>query len=169
MITYNLEKFWPNPKFWLYFDVWNLPKLAPEHPKLMLVYVWWYNDTIKLWIDFIVFCGLYLYVNSNFWFQKSEQVEVHSSFLEPVNLELRLAVFNFLPVFSLIVLDFLKILRASMSILAAMFVTLFNFQDSVLEIFFINLFIKQNLVSFIDLNIFSFVFGLFCCRGWHCF
>ena len=33
-------------------------------------------------------------------FFKSEQVEVHSSFLEPVNLELRLAVFNFLPIFS---------------------------------------------------------------------
>ena len=33
---------------------------------------------------------------------KSEQVEVHSSFLKRVNLELRLAVFNFLPIFSLI-------------------------------------------------------------------
>ena len=35
-------------------------------------------------------------------FFKSEQVEVHSSFLEPVHLELRLVVFNFLPIFSLI-------------------------------------------------------------------
>ena len=35
-------------------------------------------------------------------FFKSEQVEVHSSFLESVNLEFRLAVFNFLPIFSLI-------------------------------------------------------------------
>ena len=35
-------------------------------------------------------------------FFKSKQVEVHSSFLEPVILELRLAVFNFLPIFSLI-------------------------------------------------------------------
>ena len=35
-------------------------------------------------------------------FFKSEQVEVHSSFLELVNLEFRLAVFNFLPIFSLI-------------------------------------------------------------------
>ena len=35
-------------------------------------------------------------------FFKNEQVEVHSSFLEPVNLELKLAVFNFLPIFSLI-------------------------------------------------------------------
>ena len=35
-------------------------------------------------------------------FFKSEQVEVHSSFLEPVNLQFRLAVFNFLPIFSLI-------------------------------------------------------------------
>ena len=35
-------------------------------------------------------------------FFKSEQVEAHSSFLEPVNLELRLAVVNFLPIFSLI-------------------------------------------------------------------
>ena len=33
---------------------------------------------------------------------QSEQVEGHSSFLEPVNLELRRAVFNFLPIFSLI-------------------------------------------------------------------
>ena len=32
----------------------------------------------------------------------SEQVEIHSSFLQPVNLELRLVVFNFLPIFSLI-------------------------------------------------------------------
>ena len=37
---------------------------------------------------------------SNFF--KRERVEVHSSFLEPVNLKLRLAVFNFLPIFSLI-------------------------------------------------------------------
>ena len=35
-------------------------------------------------------------------FFKSEQVEVRSSFSEPVNLEFRLAVFNFLPIFSLI-------------------------------------------------------------------
>ena len=35
-------------------------------------------------------------------FFKSEQVEVHSSFLELVNLEYRLAVFNFLPIFSLV-------------------------------------------------------------------
>ena len=35
-------------------------------------------------------------------FFKSEEVEVHSSFLKPVNLKLRLAVFNFLPIFSLI-------------------------------------------------------------------
>ena len=35
-------------------------------------------------------------------FFKSELVEVHSSFLELVNLEFRLAVFNFLPIFSLI-------------------------------------------------------------------
>ena len=35
-------------------------------------------------------------------FFKSEQVEVHSSFLVPVNLESRLAVFNFLPIFGLI-------------------------------------------------------------------
>ena len=35
-------------------------------------------------------------------FFKSEQVEVHSSFLEPVNLGSKLAVFNFLPIFSLI-------------------------------------------------------------------
>ena len=35
-------------------------------------------------------------------FFKSEQVEIHSFFLEPINLELRLAVFNFLPIFSLI-------------------------------------------------------------------
>ena len=35
-------------------------------------------------------------------FFKSEQVEVDSSFLEPVNLKLILAVFNFLPIFSLI-------------------------------------------------------------------
>ena len=35
-------------------------------------------------------------------FFKSEQVEVNSSFLELVNLELRLAVFNFLPIFSFI-------------------------------------------------------------------
>ena len=33
-------------------------------------------------------------------FFKSEQVEV-TSFLEPVNLEFRLAVFNFLPIFGL--------------------------------------------------------------------
>ena len=35
-------------------------------------------------------------------FFKSEQVEVHSFFLEPVNLEFKLAVFNFLPIFNLI-------------------------------------------------------------------
>ena len=35
-------------------------------------------------------------------FFKSEQVEVYSFFLEPVNLEFRLAVFNFLSIFSLI-------------------------------------------------------------------
>ena len=35
-------------------------------------------------------------------FFKSEQVKVHSSFLEPVNLEFRLAVVNFLSIFSLI-------------------------------------------------------------------
>ena len=35
-------------------------------------------------------------------FFKRERVEVHSSFLESVNLEFRLAVFNFLPIFSLI-------------------------------------------------------------------
>ena len=35
-------------------------------------------------------------------FFKSEQVEVHSSFLEAVNLEFKLAVFNILPIFSLI-------------------------------------------------------------------
>ena len=35
-------------------------------------------------------------------FFKSEQVEIHSSFLELLNLKLRLAVFNFLPIFSLI-------------------------------------------------------------------
>ena len=39
---------------------------------------------------------------------KNEQVEVHSSFIEPVNLELRLAVFNFLPIFSLICSWFFK-------------------------------------------------------------
>ena len=39
---------------------------------------------------------------------KSEQVKVHSSFLELVNLELRLAVFNFLPIFSLICSRFCK-------------------------------------------------------------
>ena len=33
---------------------------------------------------------------------KSEQVEVHCSFSEPENLELRLAVFNFFQIFSLI-------------------------------------------------------------------
>ena len=33
---------------------------------------------------------------------KSEQVEVHSYILEPVNLEFRLAVFDFLPIFGLI-------------------------------------------------------------------
>ena len=60
-------------------------------------------------------------------FFKSEQVEVHSSFLEAVNLEFRLAVFNFLPIFLIsFVLDFVKILRASMSISAGMFETLFN-------------------------------------------
>ena len=35
-------------------------------------------------------------------FFKSEQDEVHSSFLDPVNLEFRLAVFNFLPISNLI-------------------------------------------------------------------
>ena len=35
-------------------------------------------------------------------FFKSERVEVHSSFLGLVNLESRLTVFNFLPIFSLI-------------------------------------------------------------------
>ena len=64
-------------------------------------------------------------------FFKSEQVEVHSSLLEPVNFELRLTVFNFLPIFSLICSDFVKILRASMLILAAMFETLFNSYCSV--------------------------------------
>ena len=39
-------------------------------------------------------------------FFKSEPVEVHTSVLEPENLELRLISFNFLPIFSLIVLDF---------------------------------------------------------------
>ena len=39
---------------------------------------------------------------------QSEQVKVHYSFLEPVNLELRLAVFNFLPIFSLICSWFFK-------------------------------------------------------------
>ena len=41
-------------------------------------------------------------------FFKSEQVEVNFSFLEPANLELRLAVFNFLPIFSLICSRFRK-------------------------------------------------------------
>ena len=41
-------------------------------------------------------------------FFKSEQVEVHSSFIELVNLESRLAVFNFLPIFSLICSRFCK-------------------------------------------------------------
>ena len=59
-------------------------------------------------------------------FFKSEQVEVHSSFLEPVNLEFRLAVFNFCQYLVSFVLDFVKILRASMSILAGIFETLFN-------------------------------------------
>ena len=35
-------------------------------------------------------------------FFKSEQVEKYTSFSEPVNLEFRLAVFNFLPICSLI-------------------------------------------------------------------
>ena len=35
-------------------------------------------------------------------FFESVLVEVQSSFLEPVNFELRLAVFDFLPIFSLI-------------------------------------------------------------------
>ena len=62
---------------------------------------------------------------------KSEQVEVHFSILEPVNLGLRLAVFNFCRYSVSFVLDFLKILRASMSILADMFETLFNSYCSV--------------------------------------
>ena len=37
-----------------------------------------------------------------FKFFESEQVEVHGSFLEPVTLEFRLAVFNFLLIFSII-------------------------------------------------------------------
>ena len=41
-------------------------------------------------------------------FFKSEEVEVHSSFLELVNLELRLAVFNFLPIFGLMRCGFCK-------------------------------------------------------------
>ena len=43
---------------------------------------------------------------SNFF--KSEQVEVHSSFSEPVNVGLRLDVFNFLPIFRLICSWFCK-------------------------------------------------------------
>ena len=75
-----------------------------------------------------------LYVSSNIRFQnffKSEQIELHSSFFEPVNLELSLAVFNFLPIFSLICSWFLKNFRVAMSILAAMFVKMFNSYCSV--------------------------------------
>ena len=44
---------------------------------------------------------------------KSKQVEVHCSFLEPVTLELKLAVFNFFPIFGRLsfVLDFFLILE----------------------------------------------------------
>ena len=56
----------------------------------------------------------------------------YTSFLEPVNLEFRLAVVNFLPIFLVsFVLDFEKILTASMSISAGMFETLFNSYCSV--------------------------------------
>ena len=64
-------------------------------------------------------------------FFKSEQVEIHSSFLESVNLELRLAVFIFCQYSVSFVLDFVKILSASMSISAGMFETLFNSYSSV--------------------------------------
>ena len=46
-----------------------------------------------------------LYVSKFF---KSKQVEIHSSVLEPVNLESRLAVFNFLLIFSLVCSWFCK-------------------------------------------------------------
>ena len=62
---------------------------------------------------------------------KSEQVEVYSSFLEPVNLALRLVVFNFCRYSVSFVLDFVKLLRALMSILAGVFETLFNSYCSV--------------------------------------
>ena len=55
----------------------------------------------------------------------------YTSFLEPVNLEFRLAVFNFFQYSVSFVLDFVKNLRASMSISAGMFETLFNFYSSV--------------------------------------
>ena len=61
--------------------------------------------------------------NSKFF--KRDQVEVHF-FLEPVNLESILAVFIFCRFSASFALDFVKILRASMSILAAKFVTRFN-------------------------------------------
>ena len=61
---------------------------------------------------------------------KRDQVEVHF-FLEPVNLESILAVFIFCRFSASFALDFVKILRASMSILAAMFVTRFNSYCSV--------------------------------------
>ena len=64
-------------------------------------------------------------------FFKSERVEVHSSFLEPVTLELRLAVFNFCRYSVSFVFDFVKILRASMSILTGILETLFNSYCSV--------------------------------------
>ena len=54
--------------------------------------------------------------------------EVRFFLQEPINFELRLAVLNFLPIFSLICTESLK---ASMSILATMFVKLFYSQCSV--------------------------------------
>ena len=68
-------------------------------------------------------------------FFKSEQVEVHSSFLELVNVEFRLAVFNFLPTLYLVLFI---ILRASMSISAGMFETLFFFRVEQLPKKFLN-------------------------------
>ena len=66
---------------------------------------------------------------SNFF--KSELVAVPSSFLELVNLELRLAVFNFCRYSVSFIFDFVKILRPAMSILAGMFESLLNSYCSV--------------------------------------
>ena len=69
-----------------------------------------------------------LYVSKFF---KSEQVEVHSSFLEPVILSRDWLFLIFCRYSVSFVIDFVKLLRASMSILAGMFETLFNSYCSV--------------------------------------